>query len=334
MKSIFTFLSLFFLLLSFSTSAQRSFQIDEESRAIFLKPEQVAPAARVSADTLLFPTFSDTCSLTVFAYTIDRWGFLAGTNGYLDREKSQFVIYENEIDALEVTEAFFFFSHASVVGDGEMRAKIYSVAADEGPLDLLGTSQPVRVSEVLLDPGFAVATSFLFDTPVQVPSNNVIHVSLDFSDLYATNDTVNIFTTAQDCGSGSNTWEFWDNETWNDFLNAWSLNADIMAGVAVNVDNVSTLNEPIQQNGITLNPVFPNPAAENVQIRFELDRTETLFLEVYQYNGARILQSPLGRMNAGSHSHELKVGDLPNGLYLIALSNGKERLTTGLSVMR
>lgn len=181
---------------------------------------------RAEMDTLLPPAFADTCALRPVVFLGgEEWGFVAGMNQFGDLEKAQRFEFSGS-DEYFVRESWGFFSDATAVDDGELWAKIYGVAGD-GPGNLLGNSEKLRVSDINLSDQSVVPTIFTYPTPVRV-SGNQFFASIDFAELYATRDTVALFSTDEGCGDGGDAWElFADGQTWvpvNDDQQSWGLN--------------------------------------------------------------------------------------------------------------
>ncbi len=80
---------------------------------------------------------------------------------------------------------------------------------------------------------------------------------------------------------------------------------------------------PEQQLGLDLLNFGPNPAVDNLTLRFDGEKlAEELQLSVFDTQG-RLLQSQLIRTAEGNNQLTLSVSDLPSGQYFLSLSNGK-----------
>jgi hypothetical protein len=284
-------------------------------------------------DTLFPPILADPCSETVFSIPVgDPWGFLSGTNGFEDQQKAQFFSFDPEF-ALEINSVDVFFAVASPVGDGDVFVQIYSVGPDGGPADLLGTSQAVAVSEIVLPGEFVEPTTFVFDEPVQAPADNQFFASVDISRLYASRDTVDIFTTDFDCGNPGETWELWEDGSWFSYSDtlSWDIESNLLISTEVTVSDITSINERQQIEGFSLEPVFPNPASAQMRLSFALDQADEIQVEIFSWDGRRVLQQNLGQIFAGKHVRDIDVADLPSGMYALVLTSRQGRLTTGFS---
>lgn len=298
-----------------------------------LAPYEEAGESRMEKDTLFPPIFTDPCSETVFSIPVgEPWGFLSGTNGFGDQEKAQFFSFDPGVSLL-INSVDVFFAVASAIDDGNVFVKIYSVGPDGAPEDLLGTSQAVSVSDIILPGQFVEPTTFTFDEPVPAPDNNQFFASVDISRLYASRDTVDIFTTDFDCGNPGETWELWDDGSWfayND-SSSWIIESNLLISAEVTVEEATSINERQEIEGFSLEPVFPNPASDQLRLAFDLDQADEIQVEIFSWDGRRVLQRNLGQTFAGRHVQDLKVGDLPSGMYALVLTSRRGRLTTGFS---
>jgi hypothetical protein len=69
--------------------------------------------------------------------------------------------------------------------------------------------------------------------------------------------------------------------------------------------------------------LFPNPATDRLQLQLQLSQTETVEVRIFDVQG-RALDQQTHRMNQGRQALLLNIQDLPNGLYLLRVSSGRE----------
>ena len=275
--------------------------------------------ARARAD-VQYPTFADTCAETVFSLFLnDTWGTVSGMNGYIDLEKAQMLEF-NASASYRVIGLAAYMSQASVVGDGNVKMKVYSY--DEGtggPGELLGESITQKVS-ALVTSDTSVDFS-LFGIP---ESTNIdlmdsrFFVSVDFEELYATNDTVSIWQTSDGCGNGDNTWEKFGDGTWfavNNLDFSWGINFDILLAAAVEFDEMTNLDDFIKSGHLKLYPAFPNPAQDAIVIRFGLDTSSDITIEVFDSDGKSVEIMDRGFSSVGLHEALLNIHSYASGSY-------------------
>lgn len=83
--------------------------------------------------------------------------------------------------------------------------------------------------------------------------------------------------------------------------------------------------------GIT---THPNPATENVTLRFSLDESSSVEIEVFDLLGRRVHQQKSQRVPAGSHTADLNVRSLTNGTYVVRLTTNNSVQSTVITVLR
>lgn len=308
----------------------------QRTTSLELPTAQLQP--RADMDTLFFQASEEACAETVFTFTInDEWGYVAGMNGYEDLEKAQRLDYTASGPYL-VREVWAFFAEVSVVGDGPLRMKVYDAnGSTGGPGALLGQSIDLNVSDLEFDETAILLTIFPLTTPATV-NDDEFFVSCDFSDLYATQDTVALFMTDDGCGDGADSWElFGDGQTWLPINSgsSWSLDANWLLAAVVELDEMTSTDQPfVAQRGLRLLPATPNPADEWVQINYELEQSSRVQIEVYSADGRLLQRIQQGQQLAGQYNERLNVQHLASGAYVYGIVTDNARLMSRFVVNR
>lgn len=302
------------------------------------QPAQQSQARFMEMDTILSPILLDTCSGTVFNFQpTEGSGFIGGTNDFMDLEKAQRMIANHS--NFSVTEVFAFFGAAAIGGDGELSAKIYQVdPSTNGPGALVGTSDPIKASDINLDPDIIVPTPFVFSTPAPVMGNEFF-VSIDLSALYTSQDTVGLLLTDVDCGFAEDAWElFGDGQTWVSLSNpdlSWNLVSNFPMIVVLELGGISSTQEIASTDGaIRLHDAFPNPATDNLTIAYDLEVKSMVQLEVYSIDGKLLIQQNQAVQAPGAYQVQLPIATLPEGVYLYGIVTDKGRLMNKFVVGR
>lgn len=305
-------------------------------RNTFTTPAPIEQARSVVMDTL-FPTIvvTDDCSQAVFDWETDGgWGFVGGMNNFEDLEKAQLINYEDADNNYIVTEAFVFFGTADAVGNGELSVKIYE-STGSGPGDLVGTSDPLNVADLVVDTQFALPTQFIFSTPAQVTTNDFF-VSVDFSNLYNSQDTVSVLMTDSDCGIVNEAWElFGDGLTWLSIsdANSWEIDANFYMAAIVESDGLSGTKELVAGNQrIRLHDAFPNPTNGQLTISYDLERSAAIQIEIYNLTGQLLQQIDKNTLPAGQYQERISTNELPSGTYFYGIRTDSGRLMQKFSV--
>jgi hypothetical protein len=286
--------------------------------------------SRAETDTLLYPAASEDCGGSVTSFTITgQWGYLAGTNGYGDLEKAQRLIYTANTP-YNVIEVWAFFSDAAVKNNGNLRAKVYAIdAATDGPGVLLGESDDIKTADIETDPMDVPVTIFPFTDPATV-TDDEFFVSIDMSDLYAAQDTVGLFQTDEDCGSGDDAWElFSDGTTWvpiNDG-SSWGLEANWALGAVVEFGETTDVNDPfVAQKGLRLFPAMPNPASNWVDLPYQIEASNQVYIEVYSADGKLLQRINKGQQLSGRYAERFDIQALPSGTYVYGIITDQSRI--------
>lgn len=81
--------------------------------------------------------------------------------------------------------------------------------------------------------------------------------------------------------------------------------------------------------------IYPNPSSGQVTLRMQIENTGDYTLRVYDMSGRAIETLDLGNYGVGQHQFDWSApASLRNGMYIVELSNGTERLTKRLVLMR
>ena len=295
-------------------------------------------ARSFAIDTLTPPIFlEDDCSLELFTFFNNAgWGFVAGTNEFMDFEKAQrLYTTTNNNDVLGL---ILFFATVDVVGDGDVFVKIYEVdEATDGPGTLVGTSSPVKASEIAVDPMDIVPTLFTFETPPKV-NGDEFFVSVDFSQLYGTQDTASLLMTDIPCGLENDTWElFGDGETWaswGDTTQSWGIASDLfMIAIVENNDGLSATKELVAgDKSIRMHDAFPNPATNELTIAYDLEISANVAIEIFSSNGQLLKHIDKSNLPPGNYREPISIEDLPSGTYIYGITTNMGRLMNKFTV--
>ena len=83
-----------------------------------------------------------------------------------------------------------------------------------------------------------------------------------------------------------------------------------------------------------LRGAFPNPFHAETAIRFSVPHSERVTLRVYTLTGQLARTLIDAHLPAGSHSALLSSGDLPSGMYYLALRVGRTQMTRSVILVR
>lgn len=88
---------------------------------------------------------------------------------------------------------------------------------------------------------------------------------------------------------------------------------------------------PIATRAIELN-VYPNPAIDNVNVAFTLDKPQSAELKVFDLSGRMVDSYNISQTHAGENVFRFSCANYPRGTYIITVQAGKERISSKLIV--
>ena len=260
----------------------------------------------------------------------ESWGFIAGNNEFRDKEKAQLLEFTGSA-SFSVIGVGGFFVMPSVINDGELTAKVYMMDdGSGGPGALVSTSMPMKASEVVAPNDTSVELSvFAFgeeETPIIDYAS--FFASIDVSQLYASQDTVGLFHTMEGCGSGSNSWEKWADDTWHSLDSAYdpALNIDFLITAVVEFDDQTTADEYINNKGLQLFPATPNPATTRTVLNYGIETADGVEVQVFDNQGKLLRSIHHDVIPAGRHEQEILTYDFSPGAYYYRIATSKSSL--------
>ncbi len=94
-----------------------------------------------------------------------------------------------------------------------------------------------------------------------------------------------------------------------------------------NDDVLAVVDPGVAKSGSKLYPIYPNPANNETNIYFTLEKTEKLSLSVYNDQGKLIRTIYNNKLFAsGQHIYKLETGSYTSGFYTVVLENGFNKL--------
>ncbi len=124
----------------------------------------------------------------------------------------------------------------------------------------------------------------------------------------------------------------------NVFINgAQVIFADYKApnGVVHVIDAVIT--PPTSTREITLfnnTSVYPNPATDRINVRFELGNTSEVSIDMLNVTGQKVAERNLGRLPAGSHDFMMSTNSMEDGIYIVIVNSGNSAFASKVRVLR
>jgi hypothetical protein len=85
--------------------------------------------------------------------------------------------------------------------------------------------------------------------------------------------------------------------------------------------NFSTVTNIEEKLGISELQIGPNPVADQLYVRFELEEVDSLMWRVINKSGMLMAQSSFQQMSVGRQEIEVSLKNLANGIYHLQLLN-------------
>jgi uncharacterized surface protein with fasciclin (FAS1) repeats len=105
-------------------------------------------------------------------------------------------------------------------------------------------------------------------------------------------------------------------------------------GVVHVIDGVLTPSTGVQEmilDAVDLS-VYPNPASDQVYVRYEVVRPSEITIKMYDMVGQQVLIKELGFIYEGVQTEELTLSELNTGMYLLVIDSGESRIVTKVKI--
>lgn len=279
----------------------------------------------VTTGVLTPPSFgsSSPCLANISVYNFGG-DYFAGNNSFGDKEVMQrYTLSEYGLaSSATVDSVYTIFGTKYQSGNGNVRVKIYSATSNGTPGTLLGTSANKTVAQL----DTVGITKFAFATPVAITTNQFF-VSVDVSSLYATADTVALFSTDNSCAT-TDTMDAWTYASDNNFYafsdadNNWGFGVDMAIFPNVTANTLGINN--VVKNNFSAN-AYPVPANSTVTISFIGQDNGTTTLNLKDITGKTVATSLVKTVKGNTYKTPFAVGSLSSGMYFVEIASGNNK---------
>jgi trimeric autotransporter adhesin len=274
------------------------------------------------------------------------FGFVFGTNAYLDRAKALAFTLPTGTTQGELTQvrAWFVYKKAGLA-DRPFTLHVYDGSMIAGPSGPPLYSRTYQMADIAADDLLSTTsgpTTFAFDQPVAV--GETFYVAFDFGAYTAQEAAmVSLSNTAAMGRRVAEAWEQWDDNRWANVSDAWTGNQGASGSgrdgwypwiEATLTTNTGTPTDPEGEATPTLLAQnAPNPFRDETRIAFTLEEAGAVSLRLYDVLGREVAVLVDETLPAGAHTAALRADALPSGTYVYALQTGSARLTRQLTVV-
>ena len=272
-------------------------------------------------------------------YGSSNGGFVAGTNGYGDKQKAQAFINGN--GPIYVVGAIYWFgakTYNSGSNNSKVTYKLYKMDGTGTSAAGPGAAAPGTViasqdvTMATLDTGLTLS---LTGTNVWTMSQSYavasdFAVGFDISNVNSA-DTVGLVTSTDgDAGGTDEAWEQWSDNTWHSFLDPQNWNLDLDYFILVIVDQNVGVAE--YYNGMKLQNT-PNPTNGATTINYELESNcDDVVLTIYDMTGRVVTTVNEGSQAAGAHRVDFDATEMAAGQYIMSLTADGKNITKMMTV--
>ncbi|MCB2205440.1 T9SS type A sorting domain-containing protein [bacterium] len=173
-----------------------------------------------------------------------------------------------------------------------------------------------------------------------IPANTIIPSRVDSNTVFLATDLGVWYTT-----NGGTNWKQYGNGLPNVVCYDMRLTPENRLVVGTygrgmwSTDGLVSIDAPRQQpEAFSLAPNYPNPfgpgIAETTTLRFNLQNTAEVTLQVYDAAGKLVATPAQGSYQAGSHTASFHAGTLPAGSYFAVLRSGNSSVTRKMLIIR
>ncbi len=88
-------------------------------------------------------------------------------------------------------------------------------------------------------------------------------------------------------------------------------------------ESALSINEDAVVNGVKIGQNSPNPFSNSTSIKYELEKSATVSLSIYDITGKKVAEQSEGNQISGKHVVKFNAEELPAGVYYYSLSVDK-----------
>ena len=338
MKKIYSLLLFIAAGLFCSVSAQQQSSLLFKGHIVAKKSGTSNPLV---VDTLMPPSSGMPCDTIYYYYQWDATtpidsGYAFGNDKFGSVEVAQKYNYTGVVNEVLVSVGY------KKGTTGTTTVKIYDVSAtNKQPLNVIGTSTTTITTGTISTTQY---NSYTFASPVAVNGNFAASVVLPSP---IAGDTIVVTATNLQCaGTDSLSWIKYNTAWgWLSTFNALAtvygypyatlvtFNYNIDLTIYPVVDNTIGINEYPSNNGLTLLGAYPNPASDFTNIKYSINETSVVSVEVFDLTG-RVIHHSSEKLSAGTHDLKVSLKDVAAGKYYYTIKTGDVQLTSKFVVAK
>ena len=275
-----------------------------------------------NCDTLTYPFVG---SYTYYLVTGEGFGYVSGNNNYQDKAKANYLFSypaDSEIQGLLLE--FAIAKHGSGTNPSITFA-IWDNTGSEGSPGAVKASATIPLTQIVQDVSNETFTYVQFTNAVPINAPFYAGVILPTS----VGDTIVLWTNTNGDVSPAIGWEQWSDNKWYPYssTSGWGLSISnaIFPVVCPSSQDAESLLKPEDIR------IFPNPATDQVTIRFSNPDPAPVRISIYNIMGG--LMKTVENLPSQSATTTISLSGYPKGLYFIIIDAGHQKFTRKIHVV-
>ena len=97
---------------------------------------------------------------------------------------------------------------------------------------------------------------------------------------------------------------------------------------------LTSVDDPITLNGLTLNPIHPNPVQNNAIVEFSNEIAGNIKLNLIDMNGVLVKSISDSQFDSGQHSISFDAGNIQSGTYLLTIQSACSSFALKINIVK
>jgi hypothetical protein len=97
---------------------------------------------------------------------------------------------------------------------------------------------------------------------------------------------------------------------------------------------LTSVDSPITLNGLTLNPIHPNPMQNNASVDFSNERAGNIKLNLVDMNGVLVKTIADSQFDSGQHTLTFDASGIQNGLYILTIQSVSSNFALKINIVK
>jgi PKD repeat protein len=277
-----------------------------------------------TCDTMHFPLPGNMVMYSI-RYISGAYGYVSGNNGYSDKAKADFFMPASPYNKL--VGVYFKFGKAKKLSSHTINVPV-RVWNNSGPGGSPGTvllSDSIPFTQISSDVNLNKYTFVEFATPLDLTTSFYLGVQLPTQ----AGDTLVLLTNKNGQTSPGTAWEQWRDGGWYAYSDSLSWNYNLSHAIFPVICKQDYSVDELAKDNIS---IYPNPTNQQFTIDFGANMFGDVSVKIYNSIGTLVKDISYNGSPAGQLS--IDMDDCNSGIYIVSITNGNQRFTRKLSLMK